>query len=274
MKSQLEDLTYVEFRERLKGDPVIIIPLGSQEEQGPSAPMGDFMLTKELARRVAERTGAIATPTVPFGYADFFRPIPGGVQLSADTFTRLLRDLLDNFLAHGLTKLLIFNGHTGNSPLIDQVVRTVKRETGVVVLWINIWRSLPDSVWREAHGDHASRARGHGADPVSSAYMHLFPELYRQYLAEAAAAGGELIGLKTASLQAVVFEGLEVNAPVDITDHTRNGIVSGDATLASAEAGRLFSEYIVDRTAKLVDYLKTIKQPREAKAEEGLLPRR
>ena len=49
-----------------------------------------------------------------------------------------------------------------------------------------------------------------------------------------------------------------------ITDHTRNGIVSGDATLASAEAGRLFSEYIVERTAKLVDYLKTIKQSGES----------
>ena len=73
--------------------------------------------------------------------------------------------------------------------------------------------------------------------------------------------GGELIGLKTASLQAVVFQGLEVNAPVDITDHSRNGIVSGDATLASAEAGRVFSEYIVDRTAELVGYLKTIEQP-------------
>ena len=175
MKSQLEDLTYVEFRERLKDDPVILVPLGSQEEQGASAPMGDFMLAKELARRVAEKTGAIAAPTVPFGYADYFRPVPGGVQLTADTFKRLLRDILDNFLAHGLTKLLIFNGHTGNSPLIDQVVRTVKRETGVVVPWINIWRILPDSVWREAHGANAPRARGHGADPVSSAYLHLFP---------------------------------------------------------------------------------------------------
>ena len=121
MKSQLEDLTFVEFRERLADDPVILVPLGSQEEQGASAPMGDFMLTKELARRVAEKTGAIAAPTVPFGYADYFRPVAGGVQLGAETFKALLRDILANFLAHGLTKLLVFNGHTGNSPLIDQV---------------------------------------------------------------------------------------------------------------------------------------------------------
>ena len=260
MKSQLEDLTFVEFRERLKEDPVILVPLGSQEEQGASAPMGDFMLTKELARRVAARTGAIAAPTVPFGYADYFRPVPGGVQLTADTFKSLLRDILDNFLGHGLTKLLVFNGHTGNSPLIDQVVRTVKRDTGVVIPWINIWRIIPDSVWRAAHGDKAALARGHGADPVSSAYLHLFPGLYRSDLAASAARGGELIGLRTANLQGLVFEGLEVNAPVDITDHSANGIVSGDARLATAEAGKLFSDYIVDRAAALVNHLKTITQ--------------
>src|SRR6185503_19059934 len=84
MKSQLEDLTYAELRERLADDPVILVPLGSQEEQGASAPMGDFMLAKELARRVAEKTGAIAAPTVPFGYADYFRPVAGGVQLTAE----------------------------------------------------------------------------------------------------------------------------------------------------------------------------------------------
>src|SRR5262245_47712027 len=260
MKAQLEDLTYVEFRERLKDDPVVIVPLGSQEEQGPSAPMGDFMLAKELARRVAERTGAVAAPTVPFGYADFFRPIAGGVQLSADTFKALLRDVLDNFLAHGLTKLLVFNGHTGNSPLIDQVVRTVKRETGVVIPWINIWRVIPDSVWRAAHGDKAPLARGHGADPVSSAYLHLFPGLYRGDLASASGRGGELLGLRTANLQGLVFEGLEVNAAVDITDHATNGIVAGDAQLATPEAGRLFSDYIVERAAALVAHLKTTRQ--------------
>jgi creatinine amidohydrolase/Fe(II)-dependent formamide hydrolase-like protein len=84
--------------------------------------------------------------------------------------------------------------------------------------------------------------------------------LYRRELAAAAAAGGELLGLKTANLQGLLFEGLEVNAPVDITDHTKNGIVSGDASLATPEAGRLFSDYIVDRAAALVNHLKTIRQ--------------
>ena len=141
----------------------------------------------------------------------------------------------------------------------------MKRETGVVIPWINIWRIIPDSVWRAAHGANAPLARGHGADPVSSAYLHLFPALYRRDLAAAAEGGGELLGLKTANLQGLAFEGLEVNAPVDITDHSQNGIVSGDARLATPEAGRLFSDYIVERAAALVEHLKTIKTPKTSK---------
>ena len=31
--------------------------------------MGDYILTEALAVRVAERANAVATPTLPFGYA-------------------------------------------------------------------------------------------------------------------------------------------------------------------------------------------------------------
>ena len=94
-------LTWVEFAERMKENPVILLPFGSQEEQGPQAPMGDYMLTDAIVARVAERTDAIAAPIIPFGYADYFRPIPGGIQLSAETFRALFEDICANFLDHG-----------------------------------------------------------------------------------------------------------------------------------------------------------------------------
>ncbi|MEJ1976945.1 MAG: creatininase family protein [Acetobacteraceae bacterium] len=85
MKHRLGDMTFREFEARLPENPVILLPLGSIEEHGPASPMGDFMLTEALATQIAERSGAIAAPTLPFGYAEYFRPIPGGVQLRAKT---------------------------------------------------------------------------------------------------------------------------------------------------------------------------------------------
>ena len=85
----LQDLTWTEFAERTAAGSVpIVLPLGSQEEQGPHAPMGDFVVAERIALAAAERAGAICAPVLPFGYAEFFRGIAGGMQLRAETFRR------------------------------------------------------------------------------------------------------------------------------------------------------------------------------------------
>jgi len=257
-KHLLKDMTFIEFRERMaRGTPVILIPLGSQEEQGPTAPMGDWMLAEALAGEVARRADAIAAPTIPFGFGDYFRPVPGGVQLRAATMRALLRDVIDNFLDHGLDRLLIFNGHTGNNPCIDEVSRLVRAERGVIVPWLNIWRSITPEIWREAHGPDAAKAQGHGADPLNSVYMHLFPALLRPDLAQAPNPGGTVAGLPTAGLTGVKFRGIEMHAPVTVADHAPNGIVGGDPARASAAAGERIARHVIDTGVGLVQHLQT-----------------
>ncbi|MCC7426910.1 MAG: creatininase family protein [Alphaproteobacteria bacterium] len=258
-KHLLKDMTFVEFRQRIAREkPVILIPLGSQEEQGPNAPMGDWMLTEALADRIAAQAGAVAAPTIPFGYADYFRPVPGGIQFRAGTFRAVLRDVLDGFLDHGLDRLLVFNGHSGNHPLIDETLRIVRRERGVIVPWVNVWRMMTPEVWKAAHGEAGARSFGHGADPVSSVYMHLFPGLMRPDLAEKPNPGRRLLGLPTAGLGAVRMGALEVNVPINVTDHCDNGIASGHPAAANPAAGKVFADHVVATTVALVEHLKTI----------------
>lgn len=262
-KHLLKDLTFVEFRERMRDDPVVLIPLGSQEEQGPMAPMGDFMLTEAVAGRVAARADAICAPIMPFGYADYFRTVPGGIALRAATFAAVLEDICINFLDHGLQRLVILNGHSGNYPLIDQVIRKLKAERAVLIPCLNLWRLIPPELWRELHPEGG--AQGHGADPLTSVYLHLFPDLMRMDLAEPAAATGELLGLPTTGLNAVRFQGQEVNLAVDVIDHTRNGVTGGDPRRASAEIGRRITEFLVDHLSAFVVHMKEV-DPRIARS--------
>nr|WP_283949884.1 creatininase family protein [Limobrevibacterium gyesilva] len=245
-------MTFREFEARIPDKPVILLPLGSQEEHGPTAPMGDFMLTDALAGRIAERADAIAAATLPFGYADYFRPIAGGIQLRAPTFCAVLRDFADNFLDHGLDRLVILNGHSGNAPLIDQVTRGIRRDTGVVVPSINLWRLHTPQVWTEAYGVPSGKGFGHGAEPVGSVYAHLFPDAIRPDLGEAPANGKPFMGFETAGFAGVRFHGIEIAMPLDVTDLTDNGIVSGDPTMCSPEAGRRIAEHIVATSADFV----------------------
>lgn len=250
-KHALKEMTWVEFRERLADKPAILLPFASQEEQGPHAPMGDWMLTEILSIRAAERAEAIAAPTMPFGWADFFRAVPGGVALRPETFRAVFLDVCDNFLSHGLEHLVVFNGHTSNFPLIDQATRQIKRERGIAIPCLNIWQLAPAAAWKDFHGDNAARARGHGGDPLSSVYLHLMPELVRQDLV-AAGVPKRAYGMPTAGVNAANFDGVTVNLPLDVTEATENGIISGDPRLASAEIGRKICEFVVETSARFV----------------------
>jgi creatinine amidohydrolase len=250
-KHALKDLTWVEFRERMAERPVILLPFASQEEQGPHAPMGDWMLTERLSILAAEGADAITAPTMPFGWADFFRAIPGGVALRPETFKSVLLDVSDNFLSHGLDHLVVFNGHSSNYPLIDQATRQIKRERGVFIPCLNIWQIGPPSFWREIHGDNAQAARGHGGDPLTSVYLHLMPELVRHDLI-AARAAKTAFGMTPSGVNAASFADVSVNLPFDVTDVTANGIISGDPRLSSATIGKRICEFVVDATARFV----------------------
>ena len=243
----LENMTFEDFASWSDSEekPVILIPLGSQEIQGPVVPMGDFMLTREVAAQVAQASGAIAAPTLPFGYAEYFRTVPGGIALSAEAFRLTLRDILDNFHDHGFTRVVILNGHSGNYPLIDQVIRDVRKTRGLLVPCINLWRSVPDALWAELHGDYGKKAFSHGGDPVTSVYLHLFPDLSHPERAKLPEKPGSLGGLTVSGLGGVTFKGIELGMPVNVDDRCPDGIVSGDPTRSSAEIGQKITEHLV-----------------------------
>ena len=255
----LENMTFEEFRSwsEEEENPVVLIPLGSQEIQGPVVPMGDFMLARKIAEEVAERANAVTAPTMPFGYAEYFWSVPGGIALSADSFRGVLRDILDNFLRHGFKRLVILNGHSGNYSLIDQVIRAVRRETGLIIPCINLWRAIPDSVWKDIHGDYGKKAFSHGGDPITSVYMHYFPELTHSEKAKLPDAPLEMAGMPVMGLSGAKFKDVEIGMPVNVDDRCPDGIVNGDPRLSSAEKGEKFAEYLVGFCADFVEHFRS-----------------
>ncbi len=254
-KNALKDMTFAEFRERLPEKPVMLLPFGSQEEQGPHAPMGDFMLTEAIALKVAELSGAVAAPTIPFGYADFFKTIPGGIQLRPSTFSAVVEDMVNAFLDHGIEHILILNGHTTNASLIDQAVRRIRAERGVSVASINLWQSIPDTLWKDLYGPAVAEARGHGGEPLTSVYMHLFPDLLRMDLRKPAGRA-KAFGLPTGGVNTVQFEGMPVHVPLNCHEVNADGMLGGDPELASAENGQRIVEHLVGFCSRFVDHMR------------------
>lgn len=255
-KIRMADMTQPEFGERTGKQPVILLPLGSQEVQGPQSQMGDFRLTERIAELVAERSGALVAPVLPFGYADFFRDFAGGMQLKPETFAAVLTDMLTSLLDHGLTRLLIVNGHTTNAPLIAQVTRHLRQANRVLIPSVDLWQALPDAFVREIF--EGESVRGHGGEPLTSIGLHLFPGNARADAHREKSKRAVRLGMPVRGVSGADFEGMRVNFPVNAGEVDRYGLLGGSSVHAAAARGQAMTEHLVTKLVKLVAHLQTV----------------
>ncbi len=256
-KLRLNHLTGGEAREILARRPVILLPMGSQEDQGPHAPMGDYMSADAIAERIAARataggTETLVAPVIPFGGADYFGAMPGGIALEQATLRAVITDMLACLERHRLTRLVVINGHGGNCEAIHEATHALYRRTGVIVPSLYLWRIgyglLPGILGAEK----ARRAAGHGADPLTSVAWHLFPGIMRPDLTPPAAPLRDVMGLKARAFGSLDFEGVEVTVPVEYNEIAPNGVRTGDPALCSPETGAALVEQLTEIGARFV----------------------
>jgi creatinine amidohydrolase len=256
-KVHMGTLTGDEGRAIYAKNPVILLPMGSQEDQGPHAPMGDYLLAEKIAELAALRATEMGTPTlvapvVPFGGADFFGAMIGGIAMSEPTLTSLLRDMFASLVRHKLTRLIVINGHGGNVGPIQVATREVHRASGQLIPSLYLWRIgyglLPGIVG----ADKARLVSGHGADPLTSVGMHLFPEVMRPDMIPAGAPLKQdaVLGLPYTGLGTASFEGAEIGLPTEYDDVYNKGVAKGDPNLCSAETGAAVVEQLVGICAR------------------------
>ena len=257
MRVRLAELASGEARARLARGPVLLLPMGSLEEQGPHAPMGDWLLADRLATMMAERaaeagTEALVLPAIPFGGADWFGSVPGGVSLRPATLSALLDDVLGCLARHRLDRVLIVNGHSGNAATIDAVTRAMALAGARLIPCLHLWRSL-SARWEALGGDRTTL--GHGADPLWSVARALFPELCRPDLMRGPEPPPPVLGLPVTGFGTLDAFGLDVSVPIELDAIAPSGVVGGDPARGSAELGARAVAWIVEAGARLVAHL-------------------
>lgn len=252
---RLADLTAPDFAALAQRQPVILLALGSQEDHGPHQPMGDFVLADEIAERIARAANEAGTlcvmaPTLPFGVADFFAPSPGGLALAPESFRRVLAELLEGLLRHGLRRIIILNAHGGNVPVVHEVTLAIKRRTGMVIPSFYLWKIARQLMERRLDG--AAGRFGHGAEPLLSLNRALRADTIRD--AAGAPGGGEMLGLKVRDFGTLDFEGLSVEAPVEFDTVPKPAIEAAWAA-GDADLGEAVAEDLVAAAARFVAHV-------------------
>jgi len=251
---RIADVSGAAFAAVAEKNPVLLLPLGSVEDHGPGAPMGDFVLADVLAGRIAERcfkAGVLtyAAPALPFGVADYFGAGPGGMAISAAAFRAVLTDLLEGFFRQGFTRVVILNGHGGNAPVIHEVTLAVRLARGVVVPSFYLWKVARVLMEREV--SVAGGRFGHGGEPILSLTRALRPEFVAG--GELAAGGGEVLGLPVSGFGTVAFEGVPVDVPVEFVDAPKEAMAAA-MPVASAELGQVVAERLVEVAVRFVSH--------------------
>jgi creatinine amidohydrolase/Fe(II)-dependent formamide hydrolase-like protein len=105
------------------------------EQHGPHLPLdSDAFDADYLARRVAEACQdpkPIVLPLIPYGVSYHHEDFSGTISISPETLSRLIYDIGMSLVRHGVTKLVIVNGHGGNSPALHFAAQMINRDAHI-----------------------------------------------------------------------------------------------------------------------------------------------
>jgi creatinine amidohydrolase len=241
---RLAELKAPEAAARIAAGAAAILPMGSLETHGPALPMGDYLLAEAIALRIAQADGdALVAPAIPFGGADFFRGLPGGIALSPATLTALVFDVLNSLVEGGARRVLIVNGHGGNIASIEDAQRELRVATGVIAPVLHLWKNA--GAWQSALGGDP-RALGHGGDPIASVALHLAPELCDAARFATRAPIPPVLGLPVSGFGTLRAGRAEIGVPIELDEVAPGGVAAEDPRGATAAHGAQIVERLVE----------------------------
>ena len=189
---KISEMNWLQVEEYLKTDDRAVVPLGCTEQHAYLSLSVDSILAERVASEAAEPTGVPVFPVQAYGITPYFMAYPGTVSLKAETYLRIITDILDSLKRTGFRRILFVNGHGGNTPGQTAAIEWMGANPGSP-------REIPQLVERAAHlregeGDRSGRvpclldgelpldaparhraARPPEADGRSGAHAHLRP---------------------------------------------------------------------------------------------------
>ena len=151
--------------EYLQGDHRAVLPLGCTEQHAYLSLSTDSILAERLAVEAAEPLRMPVFPVMAYGITPYFRSFPGTISLRVETHMQVVRDILDAMWEQGFKRILIVNGHGGNTPAQGFIGEWMADHPEVRIKFHNWWNA--PKVWAQVQA----------IDPVAShaSWMENFP---------------------------------------------------------------------------------------------------
>ncbi|MDM5338485.1 creatininase family protein [Fictibacillus enclensis] len=241
MAKELLKMTRDEVAEAVADFPVAILPLGATEQHGHHLPLGvDVYLAEGISRKLAQRTGALLLPSLPFGYSWVWRDIPGTVSLEQHRVEGVIKDVAKSVQRYGIQLLVLVNGHDANNASMKYAVRELQDELDLTV--IHLFYPNLDNVMKTHCESPTWHGMVHACEFETSLMLALCPEM---------------VDMKKAVREYPKKPLLYGKSTISLGDLSKSGVY-GDATLATKYKGEaMITEFLNTMEACLLQAYKS-----------------
>lgn len=213
-----------------------ILAIGATEQHGAHLPLTtDTDLALEVARRIADRLGALLLPPVTYGDTWNNEAFAGTLSLRPGTLTAIVEDIGVGLKRMGVQGFVTLNGHFGNREPIALAARTLTGIHGLPVLSLDY------------PGLEALAAEICDSAPAGPGFYHADEVETAMMLAIRPGA----VDMTLAAPEYPEFPPTFGHEPMQLRDFCRSGVF-GDPRPATAEKGERFFEGIVEGALGLV----------------------
>ena len=232
---------------RVAPDSIAVLPTAAIEQHGPHLPVfTDSLMCELIARKAAEkaadRASVVVAPILFFGNSHHHFPFPGVMSLQSHNFMAAVTDALEGLVKSGFRRVVVLNGHGGNSNPINVVGQDLVNRLGNPVACAagDYW-NIARPALLEKNVMASGLIPGHAGRFETSLVLGVRPDLVDQ---EAIADMGDEIqenaGLDVGLSGAMVQVHGEWQAGLGYTDNPAD---------ASPEEGKAMLEIITDSVA-------------------------
>jgi creatinine amidohydrolase len=119
----------------------MILVLGATEQHGYLSLLTDVRVPMALADAASQSTGVLTAPSMNFGCSNYFLAYPGTLSLRVSSLIAVMEDIVRSAYQTGFRRILILNGHGGNSPVRTQLVEVANSLPDIQLRWYDWWLS-------------------------------------------------------------------------------------------------------------------------------------
>ncbi|MGI9622876.1 MAG: creatininase family protein [Acidimicrobiales bacterium] len=179
MSRRYEDLTGPAIADAIKPSSILLLPVGAIEQHGPHLSLSvDTVIAEETATAVVAECGESLDvwqlPTMSVSKSNEHAWSPGTLWLSPSTMMSVLHDLGRSVASTGAERLVLLNGHGGNTTHLGTALRELRLEFGLKTFLMH--PSLPPAYGGSSTEEELGMGI-HGGRNETSVFMHLRPEL-------------------------------------------------------------------------------------------------